>query len=446
VAAEKNIATPPDVLKNVRLFIYLFGAVSHHRWNQSYDESSFSCVFFKLVKAFKHKMTRLEKSGPRFIMVGGFLGAGKTTTLLRLAHWIQQSGKKVGIVTNDQAAGLVDTELIGELDLPVREITGGCFCCNSESLVDALKRLSQENKPDVFIAEPVGSCTDLIATVSLPLQQIYNTGFSMAPYAVVVDPYRAMQCLGIGRGPSFATDVKYIYRKQLEEAEIIVINKADVFPDHFLAQLMQALSTQYPDTRIMVAAARDGLGLPELFAELLSRDSHPQGIMDVDYERYARGEALLGWYNGKFSIEPGPAEFDGNAWILRIADRVREELQRSGIEIAHFKMSLAHGTGAEGLAKPKRKSAKAAQDEAGNLAAVSLVNSSDKAELRRTLKGPLSTGILTVNLRAEGAPDFMAETVRDVLNHSQAGVRVECLGEEWFRPAPPSPTYRVCGV
>ncbi len=45
----------------------------------------------------------------RFIMIGGFLGAGKTTTLARLAKHYQSRGKKVGIVTNDQAQNLVDT-------------------------------------------------------------------------------------------------------------------------------------------------------------------------------------------------------------------------------------------------------------------------------------------------------------------------------------------------
>ena len=45
----------------------------------------------------------------RFIMVGGFLGAGKTTTIGRLAGMLTKQGHRVGIVTNDQAADLVDT-------------------------------------------------------------------------------------------------------------------------------------------------------------------------------------------------------------------------------------------------------------------------------------------------------------------------------------------------
>ena len=45
----------------------------------------------------------------RFIMVGGFLCAGKTTTLARLARFYLDRGQKVGLVTNDQAQDLVDT-------------------------------------------------------------------------------------------------------------------------------------------------------------------------------------------------------------------------------------------------------------------------------------------------------------------------------------------------
>ncbi|MCH5377350.1 MAG: cobalamin biosynthesis protein P47K, partial [Planctomycetes bacterium] len=42
----------------------------------------------------------------RFVMLGGFLGAGKTTAIARLAKHYVDGGRRVGIVTNDQAYDL----------------------------------------------------------------------------------------------------------------------------------------------------------------------------------------------------------------------------------------------------------------------------------------------------------------------------------------------------
>src|ERR1700729_1914362 len=105
-------------------------------------------------------------SKARYIMIGGFLGAGKTTAVLKLAEHLTATGSRVGLITNDQSVGLVDTAMLASHGFPVEEITGGCFCCKFNSLVDAADRLSIETRPDVFIAEPVGSCTDLKASVS----------------------------------------------------------------------------------------------------------------------------------------------------------------------------------------------------------------------------------------------------------------------------------------
>src|SRR6516164_158109 len=104
----------------------------------------------------------------RFVMVGGFLGAGKTTTLARLARFYQGRGQRVGLVTNDQAADLVDTTSLRSQGLPVEEVAGACFCCRFDDLVDRVGALQSAQRPDLILAEPVGSCTDLVATVVQP--------------------------------------------------------------------------------------------------------------------------------------------------------------------------------------------------------------------------------------------------------------------------------------
>src|SRR5262245_8998641 len=118
----------------------------------------------------------------RFVMVGGFLGAGKTTTLTRLARMYQAKGQRVGVVTNDQAHDLVDTNTFRAQGLAVEEVPGACFCCRFDDLVNRVGSLQDSERPDVILAEPVGSCTDLVATVIQPLKDLYGGRFEVAPY------------------------------------------------------------------------------------------------------------------------------------------------------------------------------------------------------------------------------------------------------------------------
>src|SRR5881398_3379699 len=114
-------------------------------------------------------------------MIGGFLGAGKTTAILQLARRLSSKNVRVGLITNDQSSGLVDTTMLQSHGFATEEITGGCFCCRFNSLVDAANSLTAATRPEIFIAEPVGSCTDLVATVTYPLRRIYGDDFFIAP-------------------------------------------------------------------------------------------------------------------------------------------------------------------------------------------------------------------------------------------------------------------------
>ena len=139
----------------------------------------------------------------RYIMIGGFLGAGKTTSVSRLAKRLSGKGLRVGLITNDQGSELVDTAMLRSRGFATEEISGGCFCCRFNSLVEAADRLTSATAPEVFIAEPVGSCTDLVATVTYPLRRMYGDQFSVAPLSVVIDPVRALSVLGLETGAGF---------------------------------------------------------------------------------------------------------------------------------------------------------------------------------------------------------------------------------------------------
>jgi len=129
----------------------------------------------------------------RVVLVGGFLGAGKTTTMLAAARLLEARGERVAVITNDQGTDLVDTrlaQLAGERAGRVAEVTGGCFCCRFDDLADTIARVQRDHDPMVVLAEAVGSCTDLQSTVVRPLRHFYAGRLDVSSLTVVLDPIR----------------------------------------------------------------------------------------------------------------------------------------------------------------------------------------------------------------------------------------------------------------
>ncbi len=361
----------------------------------------------------------------RYVMIGGFLGAGKTTSILKFAEWLTARGLRVGLITNDQGGGLVDTTLVSARRMPVEEIVGGCFCCRFNSLVEAADSLMRDTAPDVLIAEPVGSCTDLVATVSLPLEQIYGDRFTVAPVTAVVDPLRAERVLGLAPA-SLSEHVCYIYRKQLEEAEIIVINKSDLVDPPRLGRLRQAIAAVAPQAVIHACSARDGTGLDPWFETLQAGASQASAIAEIDYDEYAYGESLLGWLNAEVRIGAADAaEFDGTGLLVEILSRVRETLAQSGHEVAHMKGTLS------------------VEGDPFELAAANLVRTEEEPAVSHRLAETVDIGRLLLNLRAEAAPEDLESAVRLTLDAIAARLPCTILHIEHFRPGRPVPTHRL---
>lgn len=360
-------------------------------------------------------------------MIGGFLGAGKTTTVGRLAKHLTDQGLKVGLITNDQAGGLVDTKLLRGQGYATEEIAGGCFCCRFNTLVDAANKLSDQTKPDVFIAEPVGSCTDLVATVTYPLRRMYGDAFTIAPLSVLVDPVRARRVFGLDAGGTFSSKVAYIFKKQLEEADIIVISKSDIVSEEQREELRAVLAKEFPEARIVAASPRQETGLDELFAQLMTGEQSRRNPMAVDYEVYAEGEALLGWLNATVTLK-ATEEFEANDFLRALATDVQTRLKADGAEVAHFKMTYSPDDGI-----------------AGELASINLVRSDYVAELGMELDEPSEGGQLIVNLRAEADPASLMEAVKAGLAETAAKfatLTATVEHEEHFRPGKPTPTHR----
>ncbi|PQO45567.1 GTP-binding protein [Blastopirellula marina] len=358
----------------------------------------------------------------RFVMIGGFLGAGKTTTIGRLAQMYQDQGLSVGVVTNDQAADLVDTNLLRSQGLRVGEVAGACFCCNFNELTQTVDQLSADQRPDVIIAEPVGSCTDLVATVVQPLMRLFDAQFDVAPYGVILKPSHGLRILRKESGGGFSPKAAYIFEKQLEEADFLIINRVDELSTDEVEELEQLLKESVPNTPVLRQSAKNGEGFEALVDMLDQRGAFGQKILELDYDIYAEGEAELGWLNSSMKLT-AEKPFVLDEVLLGIVEGLRAELATCQAETAHLK-TIGLWEGAYGVAN--------------------LVSSDTPAILSLGSNCLTKEADLVVNARVAIDPQVLetkvAKVVADVAQ--QQGLEIESHHTQSFRPGRPVPTHR----
>jgi G3E family GTPase len=372
-------------------------------------------------------MAAVSSGKTRFVLIGGFLGAGKTTAVSLAARYLTGRGIPVGVISNDQSAGLVDTAVFRSQGFDVEEIAGGCFCCRFDSVVEAAQRLAADKQSWVCLAEPVGSCTDLAATVGHPLTQMFGDRFTVAPVSVLVDPTRAARILGLATGRSFSDKVVYVYRKQLEEADLIVVNKCDVYKEPQRSLLAERLQREFPRAEVLCLSARTGKGMGHWVNCLLADEFGGSETMEVDYERYADGEAALGWLNCTARVT-ADEPFDGAGFLSGLSLYIRDQLRAEGREIAHLKIVLNRDSDGQ------------------SLLSVNLTTGDDEPEVHDEPSQPTRRGDLIINLRAEADPDLLDSITRRAVDDCGVGpraVNVELTHLDCFRPAKPTPLHRV---
>lgn len=359
----------------------------------------------------------------RFTMVGGFLGAGKTTTLARLARAYQERGLRVGLVTNDQAQNLVDTNLLRSQGFSVQEVPGACFCCKFDELIDRVKELRDGERPDVILAEPVGSCTDLVATVVQPMKDLYGDAFVVTPYVVLFKPSHGLRIMKNEKAGGFSPKAAYIFRKQLEEADAILINRADELSPESLAEILRLTREQFPGTPAIPCSATTGHGFDSVLELLGQTGAFGRRILEIDYDTYAEGEAELGWLNVSVDLSAGNP-FALDEVMIDVMRRLHDDVKRHGGEVAHLKVIGIDDGGAFGVAN--------------------LISSDSESTLSLPSGAVTKVAQFIVNARVAIDPEILeADVRRQVTAVCQSrGISAQFRQSQSLRPGRPTPTHR----
>jgi len=363
----------------------------------------------------------------KLIFAGGFLGSGKTTALGALARLLIQRDMHVGIITNDQTENLVDTvivkQMLIELGVPVEEVVEGCFCCKFDDLINQMEKILAHN-PDVLMGEPVGSCTDFVAAVANPIKIHYQDTFRFAPFSILVDPDRVRELLLNETGTLFPEEVSYLFQKQLEEADIIVLNKIDLLTEQETNRLLSALGDKFPEKTVTAVSAKEGDGMDRWLEDLISgRPGANTVLRQIDYDRYATAEAVLGWLNAAFKMTASEP-FDANEFARTLALRLRETFKHRNAEIGHLKFVIT-------------SAGKAMWANVTHLAAEPAISGEQL--------GKLSHATLILNARVRLEPDQLEALVRDSLSEvfEESGLQSEIVDMQCFSPAYPEPPYLI---
>ncbi|MCL2143785.1 MAG: GTPase [Methanomassiliicoccaceae archaeon] len=191
-------------------------------------------------------------------IVGGFLGTGKTTLLMKIAGRCRRTGITVAIVVNEMGEIGIDGATIKAEGYDALELPDGCICCSlSGTLQNALKNIDRDIHPDIIIIEPTG--------LALPhkVKELVKTSLIDSDRTVIV---------GLADSKRFdelMSNKEEFFRRQLQASDFIVITKIDITDKKETDRVADELRGMHPGKDIVYVSAVTDEGMDETVRRIL---------------------------------------------------------------------------------------------------------------------------------------------------------------------------------
>jgi G3E family GTPase len=189
------------------------------------------------------------------LVLTGFLGSGKTSTL---GHWLAHTTlplKRTAVIINDFGSVNVDAALLARRQLELRSITGGCVCCQSfEDLVAQVSALADNPDLDLVWIETSGLADPEEVLDHLSVPELHDR--TLIRRLILVVDASDFPCSWRGRA---------VQEEQIRYADLILLNKTDRIDNQTREKVEAALHKINPTARI--ETTRHGQVEPRLLSE-----------------------------------------------------------------------------------------------------------------------------------------------------------------------------------
>jgi G3E family GTPase len=258
------------------------------------------------------------------ILIGGYLGAGKTTLVNHLLR--HAGGRRIAVLVNDFGEVSIDANLILGAEGGVLSLAGGCVCCSFGSdLVGTLAAvLRRAPAPDTVLIETSGvGIPSAVARAARLVPSLRLEATVVVADALTVRERAADRYVGD------------TVRQQLDDADLLLLNQTDRVEPAALAALQAWWAGAHPRTplwptvraRVPVEAV---LGLGETLQDEVDRPSEPTVFapqarpVAPAADVFESGSFRL---TGRVDVQTLAAEWSARAATLVRAKGIVEDLQ-----------------------------------------------------------------------------------------------------------------------
>ncbi len=199
----------------------------------------------------------------KITQIAGFLGCGKTTLMLRLSKKLSDGGKrKIALIVNEIGEIPVDGKIIEESGLRVKDIGGGCICCEiASTFAKTIYNLYKDFQPEHILVEPTGVAVPHQVKLAARMSG-RDAKISIGPAVVLFDATRPAELLDMDMLGQLVTS-------QVKDADVLAISKVDIVSEEQVKEAIERVRQYNPAAEIIRLSSFQELGVDRIIEIIL---------------------------------------------------------------------------------------------------------------------------------------------------------------------------------